>query len=136
MHKSQMIGSMDQVYSKAFLTIVAAAGHDAYHGLPGVGKTCRKRQAALKIGKVNLLEHLSPHPGTLLKTSAWGTRGWTCQEGLLSRRRLVFTDQQTSFVCEKCSSWNRSSVQNNTFGRSTMSRSRSWKLWFHLTVKD
>lgn len=96
-----MIGSMDQVYSKAFLTIVAAAGHDAYHGLPGVGKTCRKRQAALKFGKVNLLEHLSPHPGTLLKTSAWGTRGWTCQEGLLSRRRLVFTDQQTSFVCRE-----------------------------------
>ncbi|KAK2757157.1 tol protein [Colletotrichum kahawae] len=33
-------------------------------------------------------------------TSAWYTRGWTFQEGILSRRRLVFTDEQVYYECD------------------------------------
>ncbi|KAH0430624.1 hypothetical protein CcaCcLH18_07659 [Colletotrichum camelliae] len=32
--------------------------------------------------------------------SAWYTRGWTFQEGILSRRRLVFTDEQVYYECD------------------------------------
>jgi hypothetical protein len=35
----------------------------------------------------------------LVETSKWSSRGWTYQEGLLSKRRLIFTDQQIIWEC-------------------------------------
>jgi hypothetical protein len=34
-----------------------------------------------------------------IQESIWWERGWTYQEGVLSRRRLVFTDSQVYFEC-------------------------------------
>ena len=38
-------------------------------------------------------------PADDIGASKWNTRGWTYQECLLSRRRLVFTDSQVYFQC-------------------------------------
>jgi hypothetical protein len=89
---------MDQIYSQAELTIVAAAGTDGRYGLPGVSSRERKPQGKTSIGSVNLL-HIPPHTSHALRSSAWASRGWTYQEGILSRRRLVFTDDQVSYIC-------------------------------------
>lgn len=35
------------------------------------------------------------------KRSKWATRGWTYQEGCLSRRRLIFTDKEVLLLCNK-----------------------------------
>jgi hypothetical protein len=87
--KHTMISNMDKIYSGAIITIIAAAGSDSSHGLPGVSTTlCTGpsldtfNHGSLLSWKIALYE---------LNGSAWATRAWTYQEMLLSRRRLVFT---------------------------------------------
>ena len=76
--------AMDSVFSGAALTIAAAAGDDADHGLPGLSAGFRRNPPR----KIRLTEKLS-----LLRTadhelteSSWESRGWTFQERVLSRR--------------------------------------------------
>ncbi|PTB41732.1 uncharacterized protein TrAFT101_009654 [Trichoderma asperellum] len=92
---------MDEIYKGAAVTIIAAAGENAMHGLPGVGSTSRPTQPKYKFttSNVTLVSSLQD-PRLLVERSTWYTRGWTYQEGLLSRRRLVFTEQQMYWECE------------------------------------
>jgi hypothetical protein len=95
---SVQIRQMDLVYKNAEITIIAAAGKDPRYGLPGVGRRHRASQPCAKIGEhflVSVLDDLS----YCIRDSQWISRGWTYQEGLLSRRRLVFTDQQVYYQC-------------------------------------
>lgn len=48
------IAEMDKVYRGAELTIIAAAGEDKDYGLPGVGKTTRKRIKVIRLNDVTL----------------------------------------------------------------------------------
>ena len=97
--KDSQIRQMDLIYSGAQMTIIAAAGQDPHHGLPGVGGTLRKKkQPHLKFGDYTIISTLS-HPKPLVERSKWASRGWTYQEGLLSKRRLIFTEQQVFFEC-------------------------------------
>jgi hypothetical protein len=92
------IEQMDLIYANSLLTIIAAAGEGPHYGLPGVAGTVRKEQPSLKIGEYHLVSTLR-HGRDVVLESKWGTRGWTYQEGILSRRRLIFTDQQVFFEC-------------------------------------
>lgn len=96
--KHDQISRMDEVYRNAQVTIIAAAGMDASHGLPGIGKTPRLAQPKTRVGKHVMISSL-PTLEQALKTSKWNTRAWTYQEAILSRRRLVFTEHQVYFEC-------------------------------------
>ena len=98
--KYEQIRQMDLIYSNAEVTIIAAAGEDASFGLPGVNEATRLYQPNMKIGGYHLTSTL-PHPKTLVESSKWSTRGWTFQEAILSKRRLVFTDRQVLFDCNR-----------------------------------
>ncbi|KAH9221761.1 hypothetical protein DL95DRAFT_381540 [Leptodontidium sp. 2 PMI_412] len=92
---------MDQVYQNAELTIIAAVGEDPSHGLPGVSLRKRGPQhltACAKIGG-HFLISTQFSPRSAVHGTKWKTRAWTYQEGILSRRRLVFTEEQTYFEC-------------------------------------
>lgn len=91
------IARMHHIYGGSSMTIIAAAGHGPDHGLPGV--STRRRSAPIVRLPHRTLFATLPDPKLLVDTSAWSTRGWTFQEGLLARRRLVFTDQQVYFEC-------------------------------------
>lgn len=98
--KAFQIANMDLVYARAAVTLIAAAGADSSHGLPGVG--ARPRQPAqphARIAPARELVASLPEPGSLVRRSAWAARGWTYQEALLSPRRLFFTDAQACFEC-------------------------------------
>ncbi|KAH3919392.1 hypothetical protein HBI56_026140 [Parastagonospora nodorum] len=97
--KHDQIQQMDAIYRSAALTIIAAAGEGPDHGLPGINGTTRTAQQTLRLGDFTLAQTLS-HPSVALSASVWATRGWTYQEGLLSRRRLIFTPEQVFFECE------------------------------------
>lgn len=93
-----MISHMDQIYSSAYLTIVAAAGLDAHAGLPGVSQFHRQRLQSLHIDGTHFVQ--LPRPGlTTMRSSHWASRGWTFQECCLAGRRLIFTEDETLFLC-------------------------------------
>lgn len=94
--KHRQIKEMGQIYHNASLTIIAAAGFDPDHGLLGVSK---KRKGSLHIkttsyeGFKELIQKI--------RGSVWMARAWTYQEALLSRRRLIFTNTNAYFDCQK-----------------------------------
>lgn len=94
--KHRQIARMCDIYGGASITIIAAAGDGPDYGLPGVVK--KRKFPRVRIGSRTLLATLAD-PKTLIDRSKWSTRGWTFQEGLLARRRLVFTEQQVYFQC-------------------------------------
>jgi hypothetical protein len=96
--KHEQIQKMDSVYRNAELTIISVAGDDQNSGLPGVGDRSRSFQPTLKIGNFRLAATMQ-NPRMAIEASKWSTRGWTFQEAILSRRRLVFTEEQMYFEC-------------------------------------
>jgi hypothetical protein len=96
--KQHQIRQMDLIYANAVATIIAAAGDDPEYGLPGVNGTLRKHQPQIHVCG-HLLASTLPHPSRSVSDSKWTTRGWTYQEGILSKRRIVFTDDQVIFEC-------------------------------------
>ncbi|KAI1780913.1 heterokaryon incompatibility protein-domain-containing protein [Hypoxylon cercidicola] len=96
--KHHMIAQMGRIYSNAFLTIIAAAGADAQYGLPGAGKRKRVEQLETTVDDCTLLQIFPVGPSSI-KDTKWASRGWTYQEGYLSKRRLIFTDQQVIYLC-------------------------------------
>jgi hypothetical protein len=89
---------MDSVYEAAEITLVAAAGQDEDFGLPGISNRLRKTQPIANQSGLGVISTMrDPHES--IRRSKWPTRGWTFQEALLSRRRLVFTEEQVYFEC-------------------------------------
>lgn len=95
---NEQVQKMDLIYQNAQVTIIACAGEDPKYGLPGMGYRKRHPQACATVGKHLMVSALSD-PREFIEASKWSTRAWTYQEALLSRRRLVFTDQQVYYEC-------------------------------------
>lgn len=92
---------MNLIYHNAELTIIAAARSSVEYRLPGVGAGYRPRsiQQVVKIGNIEIVPTMR-HPHAVIQTSKWSKRAWPFQEAILSRRRLVFTDDQMYFECD------------------------------------
>jgi hypothetical protein len=91
---------MNLVYQNSVFTIIAAAGHDSLYGLPGISQP-REGSPQTRVGEITL----SSVPISIVKdleNESWNSRGWTYQEGLLSTRRLIFTNRQVYFECQGC----------------------------------
>ncbi|KAF5233899.1 hypothetical protein FANTH_12406 [Fusarium anthophilum] len=93
------INVMDLVYERAWLTVLAACGHDANARLPGVQEGTRdgscntfKIAPGVEMGIVKGLDGL-------LKHSVYDSRAWTFQEHVLSRRVLYFIDNKVFYRC-------------------------------------
>lgn len=72
--KHNIIRNMDKIYHGAELTIIAAAGEDPRHGLPGVRGTPRKPHYQLNFGND---KYLVAEPGREeIAESKWSSRGW------------------------------------------------------------
>ena len=98
--KHDQINCMDQIYSSAFLTLIALDGSNADSGLPGVSISLQQSGQPT----------VSLEPGRLTATyiySVWDnngksihdTRAWTLQERLLSRRCIIFASTSIYMQC-------------------------------------
>jgi hypothetical protein len=122
--KAAQIPKMDLIYQNAAITIIACAGNDSDYGLPGVGSRHRLPQAEASMGK-HLIVSALDDPREFIENSKWATRAWTYQEGILSRRRLVFTDEQAYFECNGmycCESMDLPLVDLHTNSRQSFKR--------------
>jgi hypothetical protein len=122
--KHDQIKQMGFVYENAELAIIAAAGPDENYGLPGVGTTPRKAQLAAEIGNVRVLSTMQ-HPHSSIRSSKWSTRGCTFQEAMLSRRRLVFTNEQVYFECNAMNCYESVSIPLHKLHIKNKSKQRS-----------
>ena len=90
---------MGRIYSSAQLTIIASVGEDPSHGLPGL--TTTNSVTPFIYERINRLT-ISLRPLNSIASiaaSKWATRGWTYQEGYLSRKRLFFTHTNIHYIC-------------------------------------
>ncbi|KAF2098868.1 HET-domain-containing protein [Rhizodiscina lignyota] len=92
----EQLDQMDTIYESSDITIIAL-GPDAESGLPGIS-TIRETQPSVGLHDFHLFS-TKPHPHLAIRNSTWSQRGWTFQEAVLSRRRLVFTEHQVYFEC-------------------------------------
>lgn len=97
--KSLLIKNMDKIYSQSTLTIIAISAKCPSEGLPGVTKPRIPVQKFLQMNSIHLAQWVSNIEHEI-NNSVWNTRGWTYQEALLSRRRLLFTETQCYFQCD------------------------------------
>jgi hypothetical protein len=105
--KHNLISQMDKVYRGAELTIIAAAGKNPNHGLPGVNGTSRRRRIEFQKGNSSFV--MTRTPWDHVAYSTWNRCGWTYQEVLLSPRRLYFTNWEILFECQSLSAQERTS---------------------------
>lgn len=120
--KHTQIAAMADIYSFSTVTVIACSGKNGVEsGIPGV-----RRERQLKRRHVNIqgitFSYLPPQLEDIVPKSIWNTRGWTYQEAILSRRRLIMTPWEAWFQCEKgtfrehCSDdWDSKSPQLRTF---------------------
>lgn len=99
--KQVQLAQMGLIYSLAAFTIVAAAGDNANAGLPGIRAGTRKTdQDTLRVGEkifLTVIDGADYYGG--VKESTWITRAWTMQEKILSKKLLIFTDEQVYWKC-------------------------------------
>ncbi len=73
----QGVGVMDQIYEHAWLTIIAAHGHDANAGLPGMESTYREPRVLLDEVTPKTYFGILMDPELRLKKAFYETRAWT-----------------------------------------------------------
>lgn len=98
--KHHQIRNMDHIYEGAYATIVAFSGKDSSCGLPGVSSVRRNTQPQFKCPQMTLLGFIPGLTRQSFESSTWMKRGWTFQESLLSRRLLIFDQDQVYFHCQ------------------------------------
>jgi hypothetical protein len=71
------ISAMDAIYEQSLFTIIACAGVDAQHGLPGVRSGSRKASQVIHdiLPGIQLL--VSHEMETLIKRTQYSQRAWT-----------------------------------------------------------
>ena len=92
---------MASIYHGATATIIALAGKNAenpLHGLPARLVLLRRQTWQSLLGPTKDTNETKPRQlRDLTLSSTYGTRGWTCQERLLSRQCIIFIQEQVFF---------------------------------------
>ncbi|KAF3770869.1 HET-domain-containing protein, partial [Cryphonectria parasitica EP155] len=114
--KEAEINNMADIYSDATLTIVAAQGAGAMTGMRGIKGHTQPRHAAedwlrwdvdLCLARAQV-DQTDP---AYRRADMWGGRAWTYQEEMLSRRRLVFTENSVEWDCS-AAKWHEDRVES------------------------
>lgn len=135
--KHTQIQQMGTIYRQAQVTIIAAAGADPSHGLPGVSSN-RTWRTPIMLNQ-HVLYPMHQTSQEMISVSTWMSRAWTYQEFVLSRRRLVFTDQHAFLDCpeamteELSASWRLTFIPRITLMdrdlRNTLSVAPGYSVW-------
>jgi hypothetical protein len=114
-NKLNDVNQMASIYSCAAITIVAADGPDASHGLRGTGESPhhKARQDILNMTPCHQVS-VTYYPNRRLKS--YFLRGWTFQEYQLSPHLLIFLDDKVLWKCRTHQRSEEIVPPNSTFG--------------------
>jgi hypothetical protein len=104
--KQCQLNAMGSIYANAYFTLVAAQNEDATQGLYSNERKASdlpslpRSKAPTSFTDTEVLLDQAMH----LMRSKWYSRGWTLQEYLLSKRRIVFHNNTINYEC-LCASW-------------------------------
>ncbi|KAI1770717.1 HET-domain-containing protein [Hypoxylon cercidicola] len=108
------IAKMAAIYANASVTIIASDGVDADSGLLGLRGISAPRSVEQVVYPftrgVAAIETYGPDH--FLEDTIWCTRGWTLQEALFSRRRVIFEHGWIRWEC-RCAIWHEFSDANH-----------------------
>jgi Heterokaryon incompatibility protein (HET) len=98
------LNQMAAIYANSTLTIIAAEGEDAEHGLLGLKGISKSRELEERWRTFGDTEKvIQPRfPWFHLAKTPYFKRGWTFQEYLFSKRRLIFEGQMVRWECSRC----------------------------------
>lgn len=108
--KHREMDNMAMIYANASVSIMAVQGEDANSGIRGFRNISGPRKLGQSVhylmDRATVIQ--SPIDANTLEVGTenptWQTRGWTYQENLFSRRRLVFTGDSVRWECA-ASTW-------------------------------
>ncbi|KAF1808521.1 hypothetical protein P152DRAFT_405263, partial [Eremomyces bilateralis CBS 781.70] len=96
--KHQQIAAMDQIYSGAVFTIVAAVGQSGDEGLHGISEVRKEAPYGVDVGRFSYIQ-IKSDPLKRFQCSKYQQRGWTYQEFILSSHCFIFEADQVVFLC-------------------------------------
>jgi len=98
------LNQMAAIYANSTLTIIAAEGEGAEHGLLGLKDISKPRDLKERWRTFGDTEKvINPRfPWFHLANAPYFKRGWTFQEYLFSKRRLIFEDGMARWECSRC----------------------------------
>ncbi|CAG8976499.1 hypothetical protein HYALB_00005996 [Hymenoscyphus albidus] len=132
---------MHLIYACASFTIIAAVGTDANHGLQGFKNLTaprKRRQIAIQLeGSEKLIIDSNTRPSgkrwTMTQHTSYYDRGWTFQEFVFSRRRMIFQNEGIVWECQ-CSSWHEDLIPHSKFQEGK--ENNGLDMFFYRTVPE
>ncbi|KAI8716077.1 HET domain-containing protein [Fusarium sp. LHS14.1] len=102
--KRRQLSYMDCVYANAYCTIAAVNALHVDMGITGVRDSLMRhpQQAMVPVSSsLHLIRTTHLYTGTAYEKSSWKRRAWTMKESLLSRRLIMFTDDEVFWRCQR-----------------------------------
>lgn len=140
---------MDQIYVRAYLTVIAGGSDGLFTELT-LSKKDLSQLTGLQMSEIISLENLKisdelswqdfvnylimTHYSNLAE-SKWATRGWTYQEQILSKRSVVFLDEDIFWECDR-SIWDEHALSADSDGPATGEASEMGRRLFGLKGPD
>ena len=97
---AEQIGLMDRIYESALLTIVPATSADIFSQIPGLRSYSRVRSTTEAMTDGRVMKAICAANVVSEFVGWWSDRAWTYQEWLLSKRCLLFSEDQIMFRCQ------------------------------------
>ncbi|KUJ11163.1 HET-domain-containing protein [Mollisia scopiformis] len=98
--KAAEIINMSYIYAQATITIIARQGKTAKYGLRGFPGTSQPRHTSQDLFRIDKKYRLLKSPQYYGYGCEWDCRGWTYQEEVFSRRRLIFYNDRVWWECQ------------------------------------
>jgi len=99
MIRDRQIENMGSIFANGSLTIVAAEGEHANHGISGIRDISQPRQSTQDIVVLPNGIRVCHIPSVRTRETKWDTRGWTYQEEFFSPRKLIFGRARVTWEC-------------------------------------
>jgi hypothetical protein len=98
------INQMGSIFANATFTIIAADGDNADDGIRGIEGGSQPREVLQEIFEYCPGKHMLGLTSNMFEFSVWNRRGWTFQEKLFSRRKLILSNGMARWMCH-CIEW-------------------------------